>query len=111
MATIPIHGKKLHVEPSVKGGGFKVCTNSHGPLRWPPFPYMVKTLKNLLLRKLWGRIWVYSIVDSRSTKFVQMMTVDLPLPFLRQGQICGPMYLYGENAEKPFSKNVLNTTG
>ena len=35
----------LHVEPSVK-----VCANGHGPLRWPPCPYMVKILKNLLLQ-------------------------------------------------------------
>ena len=42
---------KLHVEHSVKGG-LKICSNGHGhghgPLRWPPCPYMVKTLKNLL---------------------------------------------------------------
>ena len=35
-----------------------------------------------------------------------MMTVSGPLTFLRQGQICVPMHLYGENVEKSFSQNV-----
>ena len=37
------------------------------------------------------------------------MTLGLPLTFLRQGQICVPMHLYGENVEKSFSQNVLKT--
>ena len=40
--------------------------------------------------------------DSRSTKFVQMMTVGLPLTLLRQGQICVPMY--GEILKSQFLK-------
>ena len=52
---------------------------------------------------------VYSIIDSESTKFVQMMILDLPLTVLRQCQISVPMHLYGENVEKSFSKNVLKT--
>ena len=31
--------------------------------------------------------------------------------FLRQGQMCVPMHLYGENVEKSFSQNVLKTNG
>ena len=50
-------------------------------------------------------------MDSRSTKFVQMMTLGWLLIFLRQGKICSPMYLYGENIEKSFSQNVLKTHG
>ena len=46
-------------------------------------------------------------MDSRSTKFVQMVTLGGPLTFLQQGQICVPMDLYGENVEKSFSQNVL----
>ena len=46
-------------------------------------------------------ILVYSIEDSRSTKFVQMMT------FLRQGQICIPMHLYRENVEKSFFSKCI----
>ena len=56
---------------------------------------------------------VYSIGDSRSTKFVQMMTIGLPLIFLQQGLICVliHVHLYGENVEKSFSENVLKTNG
>ena len=36
-------------------------------------------------KNAWGWILVYSIEDSRSTKFVQMMTASWPLTFLRQG--------------------------
>ena len=54
---------------------------------------------------------MYSIEDSRSTQFVQMMTVSGLLTFLRQGQICAPMHLYWENVEKSFSQNVLKTNG
>ena len=31
-----------------------------------------------------------------------MVIVGCPLTFLRQGQICVPMHLYGENVEKLF---------
>ena len=62
-------------------------------------------------RKLWGWILVLSFGDSRSTKFVQMMTLGWPLTFLSQGQIFVPMHLYVENIEKSFSQNVLKTNG
>ena len=62
-------------------------------------------------RKLWGIILVYSIVDWRSTKIVQIMVEGWSLTILQQGQICAPMYLYGENVKKSFSQNVLNTNG
>ena len=39
------------------------------------------------------------------------MTLDWCLTFLRQGQICVPMYLYGENIENSVSYNVLMTNG
>ena len=81
--------------------------------RWPPCPYMVKTFKNFLLQnqESFGAESVYSIEDSRSTKFVQMITLGCPLIFLRQGQICVPIHLYGENVEKSFSQNVLKALG
>ena len=50
-------------------------------------------------------------MDSRATKFVQMMTLGWHLTFLRQDQICVPMHLSGENVEKSFSQNVLKTNG
>ena len=35
-----------------------------------------------------------------------MMTLGLDLTFLRRGQICIPMHLYGENIENSVSENV-----
>ena len=32
------------------------------------------------------------------------MALGLPLTFLRQGQVCVPILLYGENVEKSFLK-------
>ena len=83
--------------------------------RWPPCPYMVETLKNLLLQnqesfeaKSW---YIHSIGDSRSTNFVQMMVVGWPLTFLWQDQICTPIHLYGENVKKLFSQTAFKTNG
>ena len=53
-------------------------------------------------RKFWGWILVYSIENSTSTKFVQMMIIGWSLIFLLQGQIRVPLHLYGENVEKLF---------
>ena len=33
------------------------------------------------------------------------------MTFLRQGQICVPIHLYGENVEKSFSQNILKANG
>ena len=44
-------------------------------------------------------------------KVVQLMTLGWHLTFLRQGQICIPMHLYGENTENSVSQNVLKTNG
>ena len=69
---------KLHVAPSVKGG-LKICTNGHGPLiKMSAMSIYVETLKIFFSRtasKL--NLRIYSIWDSWSTKFVQMMTVPL----------------------------------
>ena len=57
--------------------------------RWPPCPYMVKTLKIFFsrTRKALGLnpdIWH---LDARPTKLIQMMILGWPLTFLRCGQI------------------------
>ena len=39
---------------------------------------------------------------------MQMMVVGGPLTFLRQGQICAHIFVWG-NVEKLFSQNVLET--
>ena len=38
-------------------------------------------------RKLWGWILIYSVGDTRSTKFIQMMILGWPLTFLPHSQI------------------------
>ena len=80
---------KLHVEPSVKGG-LQICTNGPCPLIYN-FPEP---------GKLWGWILVCRLGDSRSTKCVQMMIGGWPLIFLRLGQVCVTIDLYGTNVEQ-----------
>ena len=58
-----------------------------------------------------GWILIFSIKDSRSTKFVQMMTVSGPLIFLRQSRICVRMHLNRANVENSFSQNAWKTNG
>ena len=88
---------RLHMVPSVERV-LPICSNGFAPLN--KMATMPIYGKNILL---------YSLQDSSSTKFDQIMTVSSPLIFLRQCQICVPMYLYGENVEKSFSQNVLKT--
>ena len=75
--------------------------------RLPPCPYMVKTLKNLLL---WNQRWPWNLVCSigcsSSTKFVQMMTLGWPWPILQQGQIWSLMHLYGKKVKQWIFKNL-----
>ena len=93
---------KLHVEPSVKGG-FKIFTNGYCQMAAMPV-YMVKILRNLFQNQESFEAESWCIGDSRSTKFVQSMTLGWPLTFLWQGQICIPMHLYAKNIENHFLK-------
>ena len=79
MATMPIYGKNL-----------KKKTSSLEPKgRWP-----------------WKL--VCSIGYSSTSKFVQMMTLGLPWPILRQGQIWSPMILYGKKVKQYiFSETIV----
>ena len=67
--------------------------------RWPTCPYMVKTLKNLLL---WNQkandleSWYANIGCSSTSKFGQMTTLGWPWPILWQGQIWFLLLLYGK---------------
>ena len=63
---------------------------------WPPCPYMVKMLKNLLQKQdQWPWNLVCSIVYASTIKVVQIMTLGWPWPILRQGQIWLHRLLYG----------------
>ena len=49
-------------------------------------------------------------MDSRST-VCSNDDPRLTLNLFKQGQICVPMHLYGENVEKSFSQYVLKNNG
>ena len=67
----------------------------HWP-RWPTCPYMVKTFKNHLQQRMpWGWIFAQVIRDGRSIKLVKMIFVHWCSTFLRQGQVCFRMHLFG----------------
>ena len=69
----------------------------HWP-RWPPCPYMVKTFKNLLLQNR-GCLWHESLHKSSGMgglpKLLKWWSYIDVWPFLRRGQVCFPMHLYG----------------
>ena len=75
--------------------------------RMPPCPFMVKSLKNFLLRNQKAddlETW-YAVSGARVLpNFVQMMTLGWPWPILRQGQIWSLMVLYGKR-KKGFFRN------
>ena len=67
--------------------------------RWPPRPYIVKTLQKCSSpgpKGLWPWALVCSIGALAPSKFVQMMTLGWPWPILWQGQILFLMRLYGK---------------
>ena len=69
---------------------------------------MVKTIKKLLQNQ--QSFEAESLYIASGTKVYQVCSNDgrrLTLTFLLIGQICAHIYLYGENVEKSFSKNVL----
>ena len=93
---------KVHVEPSVKRG-LKIYTMvTVRESRWLPCPYMVKTLKEP--RKLWGWILIYSIMDSRSTKFAQMMTLGWLWPLYGKVKFVPPCICMGTMLKSHFLK-------
>ena len=105
---------KFHLEPSVKEG-LKICWNGHGPLiKMATMPIYGKNIQRSSPQpwKLWGRILVYIISDTRCTQVCLnddgTLTFDL---FLWLGKICVLIHLHGENVKKSFSQNVLKTHG
>ena len=78
--------------------------------RWPPCPYMIKTLKKSSSPEpkcRWPWKLVCSIGCSSTTQFIQMMTLSWPWPVLRQGQIWSLMLLYGKKVKQLiFSETV-----
>ena len=68
--------------------------------KWPPCPYMVKTLKNLLqnLRVDCLETW-YVALGGSCTKFVWMVTLGWPWPMFLQGQIWSLGLLKGERVK------------
>ena len=54
----------------------------------------------------WGWTFAGIIGDERSTKIAKRIVVRWRLTFLRQGQVCFPMHLYGKNLQKSSSPKV-----
>ena len=65
--------------------------------RWPPCPYMIKTFKNLLLQTR-GCLDAESLHKSSGKgdlpKLLKRWSYVI-LIFMRKGQVCFPMHLYG----------------
>ena len=79
--------------------------------RWPPRPYVVKTLKKSSSSELKSQ-WPCDLVCSTGALdpswLIQMMTLGWPWPILRQGQIWSFMLLYGGNCQKAFNEKTYN---
>ena len=100
---------RFHTGPSKGYCQFNRIVPRHWT-RWPPCPYMVKTLKNLLLQnqESFGvDLWVYSIGVTSSTKFVQRLNFDL---FTARSNL-RPIHLFRENVEKSFSTDIWKPNG
>ena len=59
------------------------------------------------LKKAWNL--VCRIECSSTTKFVQMMTLSLPWPILRQGQIWSLTLLYGKKVKQWIFRKLLSS--
>ena len=86
--------------------------------RWPPCPYMVKTLKNLFLRNqravffsgTKGWVTLKLGMQHRVLEYYQVCSNDDPgltWPILRQGQICSLMLLYGKKVKQWIFQKLL----
>ena len=99
--TQPIKAK-FHVEPPWDRG-MKVCSNGPGNMtKIAAMPIYGKNLKKSSSPEPKGR-WPWNLVRSigcsSTSKFIQMMTLDWPLPILRQSQIWSLMLLYGKKVK------------
>ena len=77
--------------------------------RWPPCPYMVKTLQKSSSpepKGLWPWNLVCNIGHSGPSFLVRMMIVSWPWPILRQGQLWCVMLLYGKIQTVDFSETI-----
>ena len=78
--------------------------------KWPPCPYMVKTLKKPLSPEPVGRFsrnLVCSIWDSCPSSFIWMMTLEWPWLILRQGQIRKLRLFYRKKWKQWIFQKVL----
>ena len=78
--------------------------------RWPPHPYIVKTLQKSSSPEPKGE-WPWALVCSTGalgpSKFVQIMTLGWLWPFLWQGQILLPYAFVWENIRKSLNGRIL----
>ena len=87
------------------------CSNGPGHMtNMAAMPIHGKNVKNFSLepKVWWPRKLVCSIGYSSTTKFVQMMTLGWPWPFLQPCQIWSIMLLYGEKGKTmDFSETIV----
>ena len=79
-------------------------------LRWPPWPYMLKSLSkfsSLEPKSRWTWNLVCSIEYSSTIKFIEMMPLGWHWPILRQGQIWSAMLLYGKKLKQWIFQKLL----
>ena len=99
---------KFHVEPPWDGERKFVQTVLVTWPRWPPCPYVVKTLKIFFSGTKRPMTLVCSIRCSSATKFFRMMTLGWLWPILQQGQIWSLMLLYGQKVKQwIFSDTIV----
>ena len=95
---------KFHAKPSVKGR-LKICSNGQGALiQMAVMPIYGKNTKFFSSRTRRALVLNLGIKHRGLGVFQVYSNNDRRLTFLRQGQICVPIHLYGENVEKSFSQ-------
>ena len=80
--------------------------------RWPPCPYMLKTLKNLLLQnqKSYDLETCHVALGTQALQnLYKLMNLDWPWPILQQGQIWSLMLLYGKRVKQWIFRKLLSS--
>ena len=78
--------------------------------RWPPYPYMVKTVKHLLLRNQKAddlQNLVCSIECSSITKFVQIMTLVILTYFTARSNLVPYTFVWEKGKTMDFSETIV----
>ena len=104
-------GAKFHVQPPWDRWMKVYSTNGLCYLTsmaaMPIYGKNLQKSSSLEPKSQWPWKLVCSIGYSRTSKFVQMMTLSWPWPILRQGQIWSLMLLYGKKVKLELSEDLI----